>query len=60
MTTAVQTDRELFEKARDLAKAAMNRAQGAAEAGEKTAVSTWTFVADGWARIAELYRERAS
>lgn len=51
---------ETFEKARDLAKAAMNRAQAAADAGQKDAVGTWTFVADGWARIAELYRERKS
>ena len=49
---------ETFDKARELAKAAMNRAQAHAEAGQKDAASTWTFIADGWARVADLYRER--
>lgn len=51
-------DHETFTKARDLAKAAMNRAQANADAGQLKGAQDWTFIADGWARIADLYRER--
>ena len=54
---------EKFAGARDLAKAAMNRAQGIAdsnlrEPSTREQARVWVAIAEGWALIADLYRER--
>lgn len=54
----MSADAATFDKARDLAKAAMNRAQSAADAGNERQAQAWVFIADGWAKIADLYREQ--